>query len=107
MSDKGYKLSKLALSKSYILQNLINTLNNTTVGSLSNDIGNIQTELTTLNTRIVNFASLFGVVFNPDGTITSEDYTTHKHNYKDKTINDTDDGTGVETDTTRETLGVN
>lgn len=34
-------------------------------------------------------------------------YTSHTHDYDDGTINDTDDGTGTQTDTTRTTTGVN
>jgi hypothetical protein len=109
--DKSNKLSKLALSKSYTIQALIDKLNNTTVGNLSDriddndyDIGNIQTSLNTLNnninlinTKMSNFASLFGVTFNADGTINTENYSIHKHDYID---------TNKDIDTTKTTQGV-
>jgi hypothetical protein len=109
--DKSSKLSKLALSKSYNIQALIDKLNNTTAGDLSDridgndyDIENLQTNLTSINTninlintKINNFANLFGITFNADGTIDTENYLTHKHDYID---------TNNDEDTTKTTQGI-
>ena len=59
-----------------------------------------------LSNKLDAIAGLFGVVFNVDGTINTESYSSHSHSYLDATINDTTDGTGTSTDTARETNGV-
>ena len=120
--------------KTAYLQSLIDKLNNTTVGGLnaridSNDIdiatltGRIDsndidiatltaridsndTDITLINEKINTLASLFSLIFNSDGTLNSEAYTTHTHNYTNSTIQDTADGTGIQTDTTNTTTGV-
>jgi len=59
-----------------------------------------------LNNKLNAIANLFGVTFNGDGTINTESYNGHTHEYADATINDTADGSGTQTNTTRETQGV-
>ena len=90
---KSNKLSKIALSKSYTLQTLIDKLNNTTIGGIVSDVEANSYDISTLQTRVDNndddialinakidaIASLFNIVFNEDGTIKSEDYSTHTH----------------------------
>ncbi len=51
----------------------------------------LQTETDSLNNRLTNLENRLA------------DYETHKHNYIDSTINDTDDGSGTQTDTTKTT----
>jgi len=107
---KSNKIATKAFVATRDLQALIDTLNNTTIGTLNTDIGNIQLALnvntvaiTLINTKINSIASIFGVTFNPDGTLLTETYSTHAHTYSDATI----DATGIVTNTSRNTLGVN
>lgn len=67
----------------------------------------IKDDVTLLKSKMESLVALLGVVFNSSGNITSESYTTHTHSYQDGTINDTADGTGIQTDTARNTNGVN
>lgn len=63
--------------------------NNNVVSNNTNDnIIDLQTRLTKLENRLVN-------------------YENHTHNYIDTTINDTTDGSGTKTNTTKITSGVN
>lgn len=110
------------------LQVLIDTLNNTTVGSLNEDIAanataiaanttNITANTTAItantsaialiNAKLTAIAGLFGLVFDINGALTSNSYTSHTHTYEDATIADTADGTGTVTITAKNTQGVN
>ena len=127
-SQKSNNLGAVALTKARELQALIDILNNTTVGSLNEDItananaiislnadvdtldGKVTTNtnaIASLNAKMNALATLFTLVFNQDGSMASEAYTTHTHDYEDATIADTADGTGVESSTTKTTAGVN
>ena len=129
LQKKSNNLGAVALTKARELQSLIDILNNTTIGSLSEDttananaivaINNNITVLTNavninmnaislLNAKIDSLATLFALGFDSTtGALTTEAYTTHAHNYNDTTIADTADGTGTETITTKTTEGVN
>jgi len=118
---KNNKLASVAVAKARELQTLIDTLNSTTVGGLSDRIdennlaiAQLQQVNTSTNETInvlINklnaLVSLFGIEFDSDEKITSEDYLSHTHSYEDATINDTTDGTGEESVTTKTTQGVN
>jgi len=134
MVNSKQNLGAVAIVKTNHLQSLIDKLNNTTVGDISNRIDSNDTDISILsdridsndrdisslsdridsndtsialiNEKINTLASLFSLVFNDDGTLDSEDYTTHTHDYIDSTISDTTDGTGEQTDTTKTTTGV-
>jgi prophage DNA circulation protein len=113
LDKKKDKLGLLAYKKSKKLDALIQELQNTTIGSLNEsvslntqNINNINKVLQNMQTKIESLSELFQIVFNEDGTITDQAYTTHKHSYKDSTINDTEDGTGVLTNITKETTGI-
>ena len=67
----------------------------------------IKDDVTLLKAKMSALATLFGITFDASGNITAESYTTHTHSYQDGTINDTADGTGAQTDTARNTNGVN
>jgi len=99
MNTKKKLLDKAAVVKTRELNALIDTLNNTTIGTINDDIS-------MLNKKIDALSSVFGLVFNADGTLASEAYSTHTHKYEDDTIADTSDGTGETTTTTKTTQGV-
>jgi hypothetical protein len=119
--NKKNKLANVAVAKARELQALIDTLNNTTVGGLSdridtNDLAitslsqadtSINEALNVMNNKLNSIAASFGIVFDNTGLITSEDYLSRTHSYEDATINDTTDGTGTESVTTKTTQGVN
>ncbi len=98
-TQKQRNFDKASIVKSRELQELIDTLNNTTVG-------NLQSQIDLINRKIDAIAGLFSILFNTNGTLSSEAYTTHTHNYEDETIADTADGTGTSTTTTKTTTGV-
>ncbi len=120
MIESKLNLGAVAMGKAAYLQSLIDKLNSTTVGDLSARIDSNDTDIATLsgridsndaditliNTKIDTIASLFSLVFNSDGTLSSEAYSSHKHDYIESTIADTADGTGTQTDTTKTTTGV-
>lgn len=134
-SKKNANLGAVALTRTRDLQALIDTLNNTTVGSLANDMAANATAIATLNehltlrdsdisenttaiainstaitllsTKLSSLCTLFGVVFDESGNVVAQEYSTHTHDYADATIADTADGTGVESSTTKTTTGVN
>jgi len=56
-------------------------------GSIEDRVYDLETKVSNLETRLAN-------------------YETHKHDYTDATINDTSDGTGTESTTTKTTTGV-
>ena len=59
--------------------------------------------------KVNAIAEALGITFKADGdrlVIDSNGYSEHVHEYSDATINDTEDGTGSSTDTTRDTAGV-
>ena len=119
--NKKNKLANVAVAKARELQSLIDTLNNTTVGGLSDridandlaitslDQANTSTSeaLSVVDNKLNAIATLFGIVFDNAGLITSEDYLSHTHSHEDATINDTTDGTGTESVATKTTQGVN
>lgn len=70
-------------------------------------ITNLENTIALLETKLANLSSVFGVSFDAAGAVTSETYSTHTHDFVDTTIADTADGTGVSTDTTKITQGVN
>ena len=87
--------------------------NNVTGNQTTDDIAAIDSKATTnandiqvLSNKINAIAAVLGITFNGDGTLASEGYSTHTHAYLDGTIADTDDGSGVQTDTQRTTDGV-
>ena len=148
MLESKLNLGAVAMGKSAYLQSLIDKLNSTTVGGLSDRIDSNDTDITVLggridsndtdistlsgraeshdtdiatlsgridsndtdialiNEKINTIASLFSLLFNSDGSLSSEVYTSHVHEYIDSTIADTVDGTGTQTDTTKTTTGV-
>lgn len=70
------------------------------------DASVLSDKLDLVSNKMDAIAALFGMTFDVDGVLTAENYTAHTHDYNDKTISDTGDGTGVETDTARVTAGV-
>ena len=120
-TKKSNNLGAVALTKARELQALIDILNNTTVGSLSDDITantnaitginntlvSINNSISLINTKVSTLTSIFSIMLNTDGSLMSEAYSSHTHAYEDGTINDTVDATGTQTDTTRNTQGVN
>jgi hypothetical protein len=118
--NKRNKLGQIALKKARQLDKLIMKLKNTTIGSISEatnnnsrkieaiekNINNINSELLKIKTEVQSISSILGIEYNEDGTVLGEKYTTHTHNYKDVVITDTDDGSGVESETTKETDGI-
>ncbi|QDF29008.1 hypothetical protein [Halarcobacter anaerophilus] len=114
LDNKKDKLGLLAFKKTKQLNALIQELRNTTIGSLNEDVNananaiiQIDEALTIINAKIDSLSNLFGITYNTDGTIATESYTTHTHNYEDTTINDTVDGSGSETATQKESGEVN
>jgi hypothetical protein len=121
LNKKSNNLGVVALTKAKELQVLIDTLNNTTVGSLSDNITtnanaitginntlvSINNSINLINTKVSTLASIFSIMLNTDGSLLSEAYSSHTHAYLDGTINDTADATGSQTDTIRNTQGVN
>ncbi|MDQ7044719.1 MAG: hypothetical protein Q9M40_07100 [Sulfurimonas sp.] len=121
MKNKKNNIASVALTKSRELETLIAVLNSTTIGSLVADISglknkdivyadalsDIATALSLIDTKITTLSNTLGITFNADGTLAQDNYTTHTHNYSDKTISDTVDATGVVTDETRQTQGIN
>ncbi len=107
------RLGRVAFIKTKKLDKLIATLQNTTIGTINDDINNIELNINNLynandiiNTKINSIASLFGITFNTDGTVNLEAYTQHTHDYTDTTITDTEDGTGTEQSTDKQTSGI-
>jgi hypothetical protein len=114
LDKKRDRIGLIAFKKARQLDKLITELQNTTIGSLNDEvdnntlnINNIHNTLTVMQTQIQSISNLFGITYNPDGTIQNENYTAHTHNYEDATISDTTDGSGVETSVTKESGGVN
>lgn len=70
---------------------------------MKDEFDTLKTEFNATKLKLDQIFALFSIVFNPDGTIDAENYTTHKHNYADATIADTADGTGTLTETTKTT----
>ncbi len=100
MNDKRVaRLGRVAFIKAKKLDKLIDILQNTTIGTINDDINII-------DTKINSIASLFGITFNTDGTIDTEAYTQHTHNYTDTTITDTEDGSGTEQAMDKETAAI-
>lgn len=103
------KMAQLGLIKAADFEKLINTLNNTTIGTLRADtdtntanISSLQTAVNTLNTLLTNINNSLTEL---EGRM--QNYENHTHNYQDATINDTSDGSGTESTTTKTTGGVN
>jgi hypothetical protein len=61
------------------------------------------TDIGKLNAKISAISSVFGITFNEDGTLNTESYSSHKHNYEDSTITDTPDGSGTLQTSTKQT----
>lgn len=78
----------------------------TSLQSLSQQVSENASAIALINSKIDAIASIFSVIFNTDGSLSSQGYTSHMHSYEDGTIADTVDGTGTQTDTTRTTQGV-
>ena len=102
-SDEASKFQSLnnSFGVTYDANNNVQS-NNTKTLTLQNEA-----DILLLEAKVVAMANLFGIAFDTDGNITAEDYTTHTHEYVDGTIADTGDGTGLQTDTTKNTSGVN
>jgi len=86
---------------------------NTQATTNANDIAAINASIQTLtdidtliNSKIDSIALLFGIVFNTDGTISTQNYTAHTHSYSDVSIEDTADATGLTNTDTKTTQGV-
>lgn len=114
LDEKKDKLGLLAYKRAKRLDKLIEELQNTTIGSLNEDINantqsidNINQSLQIIQAKIQSIADLFSITFNPNGTIANENYTNHTHSYIDSTVSDTEDGTGTQTDTTKQTTNIN
>lgn len=114
LEEKKDKLGLLAYKRAKKLDKLIEELQNTTIGSLNEDvnantqsINSINQTIQIIQTKLQSIAELFSITFNPDGTIASENYTNHTHSYTDSTISDTEDGTGTQTDNTKQTTNIN
>ena len=111
MSSKD-RMAQAAMTKATKAQRAIDGTIEQRVYDLETEISSFQESkadksiMSSLETKIANFASLFGVAFNEDGTISAESYTSHKHECEDATISDTGDGTGTESTTTKTTTGV-
>lgn len=111
--QKDDRSGQIALKKARVLNKLIEKLQNTTIGSLqddvssnTNEINNIYNTLTFMENQISAISSVLGITYNPDGTMISEQYSNHAHDYEDTIIPDTADGSGVEQTTEKETSGV-
>ena len=85
--NKKDKLGTVGFAKTIELQNLINTLNNTTVGNLNAEITALKNRCTLLESQVLALQS-------------------HTHTYEDTTIADTADGSGAASSTTKTTGGV-
>ena len=112
-SKRAVRLGKIAYLRTKKLNDLIATLQNTTIGGLllrvennEDDIITLDDRIDLLNTKMNSIASLFGITFNTDGTINTESYTPHTHGYTDSTIPDTADGTGTVQSEDKETGAV-
>lgn len=81
--------------------------NNITSNQIKTDVNTLDSSVDILNNKIAAIASVLGITFNADGTLATEEYTTHTHSYVDTTIADTADGTGTESETTKSTSEVN
>ena len=107
LNDKAIEsLVNLNAIKNRQLQELVDILNNTTVGSITQDIDNIYNTLGVISNQIAALGSVLNITFNPDGTLLNNGYTAHRHDYEDSTINDTADGTGTISTETKQTGGV-
>ena len=73
---------------------------------LNSDLAAANVKINKLQAKIDAISNLFTISYNSDGSINTESYTAHTHSYKDKTIEDTADGSGATTDTSRTTGGV-
>ena len=80
------KTAKRAMIKARRLSALITKLQNTDIGTIHNDITNINNNINNLyaadqviHNQIAAISSVLGISFNPDGTLLSEAYTTHTH----------------------------
>ena len=84
MTTTDARVSPLSQSLGVTYDNANNIISNQT----NDNIADLQARLTNLENRLAN-------------------YETHTHDYIDSTINDTDDGSGTQTDITKTTSGVN
>lgn len=127
LNGKGEKLAKAALSVSRtkvtitgdyeadrqkfgaLIQDFaiaFDANNNVLENGIKDDVESNKNRLDIIESKLDSIASFFGITYYPNYTIHNENYTTHTHDYEDGTINDTNDGTGTQTDTTRTTTGV-
>ncbi len=87
MVNKEEILTNITLARSRKQKKRIDELESTTLGSLEGRISTLETKVQSLENMLAN-------------------YEGHTHSYIDTTINDTTDGTGVETNTTKTTGGI-
>jgi hypothetical protein len=86
LDGKVDRLGKKAYAKTQYLNNLIQILQNTTIGTINTDINNINNNIDNLyaadqviHNKLNAISSIFDITFNPDGTLLSESYSTHTH----------------------------
>lgn len=87
-----------ALSHTHANKVLLDSISQKDFDAISNNTEAINL----LNARVNSIANLFGITFDSNGAIVSENYTSHTHSYEDDTIN----GTGVVSTETKSTSGV-
>jgi len=84
INNKSYQLSLINARKSRDLQKLINTLSNTTIGSLNSSVETLQAKVSTLENSMTTLQQQMNTLLS------------HTHNYED------DNGTTTTTKTTGE-----
>lgn len=84
------KKANLALLRLAQLNELIKTLENTTVGQLQSEVQtqqetmeSLQSEITKMNKKLDVLINLFGVSFDESFTLIDESYSTHTHKVDD------------------------
>lgn len=70
---------------------------------MQDTVNSFEDAINDTSAKLDEIIRLFSIVFDSSGNITSNNYTTHKHNYQDATIADTADGTGTLSETTKQT----
>ena len=100
LTDNSERIASMAssLGISFSSNTVSSNQTNLDIQSNTDNINLLSTATTKINNKIDAISAVLGLTFNPDGTLDTEIYSTHAHDYDD------DNGTAV---VTKATTGIN
>ena len=100
LTDNSQRIASIAssLGISFSSNTVSSNQTNLDIQSNTDNINLLSTATTKINNKIDAISAVLGLTFNPDGTLDTEIYSTHAHDYDD------DNGTAV---VTKATTGIN